>query len=96
MSNAISDNPDILPTITEKTVEWDGRAGAYLVRLEGDGGWVQQTWIAHRTGIVKRSELRENGERRLDLAFADVRTVGGHLLPHELAVKMPKGSVMTA
>jgi outer membrane lipoprotein-sorting protein len=77
----------ILPEAT-RTVAWDSRVGAYRVHLVGAGGANQDIWIAHGTGIVKRSVLHRGGERVFDLAFDDVAPLGGRLLPRVLELKL--------
>ncbi|MGM0579024.1 MAG: DUF4292 domain-containing protein [Myxococcota bacterium] len=74
-------------------MEWDARAGAYRLELEGEDGWIQHLWVEHGTGAVKRTVLRKGGEKRMELAFEDFAEVDGHVLPRTLRFRMKRGDV---
>lgn len=79
-----------------KVVDWDKRAGAYVLTLKAVDGRVQKIWITHGSWLTKRSRVTNaKGKLVLDLTFDDEQRVGdaktGPLIPHEIKLLIPDG-----
>ncbi|MFT7582039.1 MAG: outer membrane lipoprotein-sorting protein [Myxococcota bacterium] len=78
---------------TRKVLEWDTEVGTYRLVLTGNGATEERLWVDHKTGKIRRAELRENGKVTVTLRYSEYGKVGSYTLPKRLNVKMARRDV---